>query len=218
LLRRGGVGANSQTVSDTVEEWAAHAAPPISIQTNLLTGPRTYSASHIDRHRAAHVREDGYGRHRHLYLQETIRQLARSLGSAENQGLSWLDYGCGKGGFIEQIRPLSLFATIVGFDPAVSGFSSRPAGRFDLVTCLDVIDIVEPRYLGAVVQDAATFTRGVAVFDCLTRPKTAALRPHSPLYWTQIIRQHMEVVETRVEFPGMDGFERVVIIASRRSD
>ena len=130
---------------------------------------------------------------------------------------SWLDYGCGKGGFIDQIRPLGLFETIGGYDPAVDAFAARPAGRFDLVTCLHVLDVVEPRFLAAVLDDVVAFTGGLAVFDLLTMPKpTSTLRPHPPFYWTHLVRQHMDVVESNVEFPGMQDFERVVIVASPR--
>ena len=131
--------------------------------------------------------------------------------------MSWLDYGCGKGGFIEQIRPLGLFAAITGYDPAVTAFRARPTGTYDLVTCLDVIDIAEPRYLDALLQDVAGFTAGLAIFDCLTRPKASStLRPHPPFFWAAIVRRHMDVVETRVEFPDMQDFERAVIVAAPR--
>jgi hypothetical protein len=174
--------------------------------------PLTYSNAHLRRQRDAHARADGYGRHRHLYLHDTIRQLAEALASPN--GRTWLDYGCGKGGFIEEIRPLGLFSTIAGHDPAVAAFSARPIGRFGLVTCLDVLDTVEANYRDAVVQDVAQLTASYAVFDCLTQPKPGGrLRPHPPFYWSALIRRQMTVVETRVEFPGMPGFERAVIIA-----
>lgn len=174
---------------------------------------QTYSPAHLRRQREAHANADGYGRHRHLYLHDRIRRLATTLGAAP----SWLDYGCGKGGFIEEIRPLGLFASIEGHDPGMEAFRTRPEGRFDLVTCLDVLDTVEPVFTAAVLDDIAGFTGGIALFDCLTRPKPGTkLRAHPPFYWTHLIRQHMEVTESRVEFPGMDGFERVVIEAKVR--
>jgi len=170
---------------------------------------QTFSGSHIRRQREAHAKTDGYGRHRHLYLHDTLRRLAQQLNAR-----SWLDYGCGKGGFIEQIHPLDLFASIAGYDPAVEAFAARPEGRFDVVTCLDVIDIVEPRFLAALLDDVAAYTDGLAVFDVLTKPNR--LRPHAPFHWTGLVRQHMDVVESRVEFPRMQDLERVVIIAAPR--
>ena len=39
-------------------------------------------------------------------------------------------------------------------EAAVEAFQARPAGRHDLVTCLDVLDKVEPNFLDAVLADA----------------------------------------------------------------
>lgn len=179
----------------------------------MSESPQTYSTSHLRRQREAHAKADGYGRHRHLYLHDTMRRAAAKLGVAP----TWLDYGCGKGGFIEEIRPLDLFASIEGYDPAVDAFRARPEGCFDLVTCLDVLDTVEPVFTAAVLEHIAGFTGGIALFDCLTRPTPGTrLRAHPPFYWTHLIRQHMEVTENRVEFPGLEGFERVVIEAKVR--
>ena len=109
-----------------------------------------------------------------------------------------------------------MFTYTIGHDPAVTTFRARPSRTYDLVTCLDVIDIVEPKYLDAVPLDVATFTAGLAVFDCLTRPRPdSPLRPYAQFYWTHRIQQHMDVVKTQVEFPGMEGFERAVIVAAR---
>ena len=180
--------------------------------------PRTYSPGHIRGQREVHARSDGYGRHRHLYLHDTMRRLATRLKQSETAGqLSWLDYGCGKGGFIEQIRPLGLFTTISGYDPAIPAFQTRPAMPHDLVTCLDVLDKVEAPYVEAVLADVAGFTVGLAVFDHLTLPKPGSgLRQHPAFYWVQLVRRHMDVIETTAEFPGMLGFERAVIVAAPR--
>ena len=181
----------------------------------MRQSPRTYSASHLRRQRDAHARVDGYGRHRHLYLPRIVRDLADTLRRGGRPDLDWLDYGCGKGTFIAELRPLGLFATCEGFDPAVPEFSARPSGRFDLVTCLDVLDVVETSHLDDVLADIATMMRGYALFDCLTKPKGGQLRPHPPFYWSRIVAEHFDIVSTQVEFPGIDGFERALILATR---
>ena len=179
---------------------------------------RTYSSGHIRRQRQAHAQADGYGRHRHLYLHPLMRRLAATLRSDRgSDDLGWLDYGCGKGGFLEQVRDLNLFTSIAGHDPAVDAFKAPPTGRYDLVTCLDVLDIVEAGFQDAVVADIAALTSGLAVFDCLTMPNPAStLRPRRPMFWMLMVQRHMRVIETNVEFPGMTGFERVVIVAAPR--
>jgi hypothetical protein len=184
-----------------------------------MTQPQTYSPAHIRRQREAHTKADGYGRHRHLYLHDTIRRLAARLKQERPEGgLTWLDYGCGKGSFIEQILPMGLFSKVAGYDPAVEAFHARPEGHYDLVTCLDVLDKVEPRFLDAVLADVAVNTSGLAIFDHLTLPKHGSgLTPHPPFYWTHLVRRHMDVMDTTVEFPGMQDFERAVIVAAPRS-
>ena len=173
----------------------------------------TYSRAQVRRFREAHKVEE-YGRHRHLYLHEKMKLLARQLRAARPAAsLSWLDYGCGKGGFIEQIRPLGLFDVIGGFDPAVPAFEARPTGRYDLVTCLHVLDVVEPRFLPAVLSDICDLTASLALFDVMTKPKGQWLKPHPPYYWTSLVRQHMPVRDFWVEYGGMAGYERVLILA-----
>ena len=177
---------------------------------------RTFSTPHIDRQRASHAAADGYGRHRHLYLHDTMRAFAKQLRTADGTAPTWLDYGCGKGGFIAQIEPMGMFGTIAGYDPAVRSYNRKPEGTFDLVTCLHVIDVVEPRFLDAVLDDIVACTDGVALFDVLTRPAgPTTLRPHPPEYWTALVGRRMRVLDTTVVFPEIDGFERAIITAAR---
>ena len=111
-----------------------------------------------------------------------------------------------------------MFGTIAGYDPAVPAFAVPPKGRYNLVTCLDVLDKVEARFLDAVLADVAASTGGLALFDCLTLPNPASgLWQHRPFCWTQLVRRHMQVTEESVEFPGMQDFERVLIMATARN-
>jgi Methyltransferase domain len=146
-----------------------------------------------------------------------MRRLAREVQSrAPQRGPTLLDYGCGKGRFIEEMQRLDLFSEITGYDPAVSDFCRRPAALFDIVTCLDVLDTVEARFVDAVLEDIAQLTGVIAVFDCLTKPASCkGFAPHPPLYWQSIVEKRMRVVATTVEFPGLEGFERVIINAER---
>ncbi len=179
---------------------------------------QTFSTSHLRRMQQAHSRADGYGRHRHLYLHATMRHLHAGLAQIRGGApVTWLDYGCGKGAFMEEVRALGLFGTIAGYDPAVGQFAAQPEGPFDLVTCLDVIDVTEERFRPALIRTVGQLTRGVSLFDCITRHKPESpLRSHPPFFWTYQVTQEMRVLETRTEFPGMAGFERVVILAAPR--
>src|SRR5882762_5963979 len=107
---------------------------------------RTFTERHVESNRLLHRRSDGYGRHRHVYLHATMRRLAQSVKTrVPERGITLLDYGCGKGRFIEEMRQLGLFSEISGYDPAVSDFRSHPMAPYDIVTCLDVLDALEAR-------------------------------------------------------------------------
>ena len=64
-----------------------------------------------------------------------------------------LDYGCGKGNLI------SRFQDAVGYDPAIPKYSAIPTGTFDLVTCTDVLEHIEPECLDAVLKHIASLGR-----------------------------------------------------------
>jgi hypothetical protein len=111
------------------------------------------------------------------------------------------------------MRRIQLFSKISGYDPGVSEFHNRPAATFDVVTCLDVLDTVEARFVEAVLEDISRLTRIAAVFDCMTRPPPNTFPSHLPFYWQQLVQKRMRIVTTSVEFPGVDRFERVIITA-----
>lgn len=176
---------------------------------------QTFSDRHLMAQRSLHRQSDGYGRHRHLYLETPLRQLHRAVAArVAPRRPTLLDYGCGKGEFLNALRQLDLFADLAGYDPGVPGFATRPDRQYDIVLCLDVLDTVEPRYLDAVIEDVTRCTADTALFDCLTRPKPGGrLTPHPPFYWTHLIRSYMAVIGSEVAFPEMVGFERVLITA-----
>jgi hypothetical protein len=177
---------------------------------------RTYTDEHARRLRAKHAQSDDYGRHRHLYLHDAMRSLAVSVARA-GQKPTLLDYGCGKGQFIEEMRKLDIFGDIAGFDPGYAAFQTLPHGRFDIVSCLDVLDAAEKRFLDAIVSDVALRTAKVALFDCLTKPlPKSGFIPRPPHYWYERIKKTMEIAGMTIHFPGMDGFERAVILAKPR--
>lgn len=141
-----------------------------------------------------------------------MRELAASFGGRHKPSL--LDYGCGKGQFIDEMRKLNLFAEIAGYDPGFAKFEVAPDGQYDVVSCLDVLDAAEKRFLDTIVADIAARTSGFAVFDCLTQPAPkSGFAPHPPQYWCNIIGNRMKIANVALHFPGMAGHERAVIVA-----
>jgi len=178
-----------------------------------MSSPQTFSPAHLRHLRSQHAKSNDYGRHRHLYLHDLMRELAVSVGTQVGRRPSLLDYGCGKGRFMEEMQRLDLFGEIAGYDPAVASFQAKPSEPYDIVTCLDVLDASE-RFVDAVIQDIAQLARTMAVFDCLTKPAPkSGFTPHPPYYWIERVAKRMQVAKTEVQFLGLAGHERAVIIA-----
>lgn len=183
---------------------------------------RTASDAWIARHRATHARAPSFGTHRHPYLTGTIRELALELGAGEKPSL--LDYGCGKGVFLEEMRRSGWFRFTRGYDLAVDAFRSRPAQLYDIVLCLDVLDQVEPEFAEPVIADVAQFARHAAVFDVITVqvPQLAHLNPRPAAEWEALIGQRMRVRAATVRPATADELaegacpERTIIVAEPR--
>ena len=183
---------------------------------------RTASDEWLRRHRDTHARHPQFGTHAHPYLMELIGELASAATRIEKPSL--LDYGCGKGRFLRAMDRSGWFGFVRGFDPAVESFQARPAQRYDLVLCLDVLDQVEDAYVEAVVADVARLTRAAAIFDVITVqvPALAHLDLRSPGDWEALIGRHMRVRSVSVRQASASELqegacpERVIIVASAR--
>jgi len=83
--------------------------------------------------------------------QGVVKALARyqKLGAIT----SVLDYGTGKGAFPKAVHKALPALKMGAYDPAVEAFSSKPKGRFDLVTCFDVLEHVERGSVAAVLDE-----------------------------------------------------------------
>jgi 2-polyprenyl-3-methyl-5-hydroxy-6-metoxy-1,4-benzoquinol methylase len=90
----------------------------------------------------------GSGSHRHAYL---VAGLAKIEGCE-----TILDYGCGKGTIGNVLRGAGL--NVSEYDPGFPGKEARPSPA-DLVTCLDVMEHIEPACLADVIDDLAKLTR-----------------------------------------------------------
>lgn len=88
---------------------------------------------------------------------------------------TWLDYGCGTGKlgkhvrkYIERTDPRRRI-TITEYDPGVRGNDIVPVGLYDLVTCIDVLEHIEPSCLAAVLEHLRVLTRKVLFAVISTR-------------------------------------------------
>jgi hypothetical protein len=108
----------------------------------------------------------------------------------ENNVRTLLDYGCGR------MRNLAKHITpghdveYIAYDPGVPELSA-PAEPAELVTCIDVLEHIEPEFLDAVLADLRRCVTGLGFFTIHTGPalktlsdgRNAHLIQEPPAWW-----------------------------------
>lgn len=84
-----------------------------------------------------------------------------------------LDYGCGKARLMQNLDVLHELK-IQCYDPAVPGFAGEPI-PMQMVTCIDVLEHVEPKCLEAVLDDLKRVTGVIGFFTICTEPAEKTL-------------------------------------------
>jgi hypothetical protein len=74
---------------------------------------------------------------------------------------SVLDYGCGKGELGNYLRANNVDVTLTEYDPGIPGKDKPPTGRHDLVITCDVLEHVEPEFIGDTLRRLAELTQYV---------------------------------------------------------
>lgn len=79
--------------------------------------------------------------------------VVESLGLKEGDTL--VDYGCGKGSLSKELKKSGV--RTINYDPSIGMFSKHPRDYegypFQYLACMDVLEHVEPEYLGNVLND-----------------------------------------------------------------
>ncbi|WP_250398915.1 methyltransferase domain-containing protein [Synechococcus sp. MU1648] len=136
---------------------------------------------------------------------------------------SFLDYGTGKGKLIQYIREsMKSNITITGYDPAVQEFATIPTGKFDIVSCLDVLEHVELDSIDHVLNEINDLTNNFCylVIDLQPAVKTLAdgrnahilLAP--PDWWQMKISQHFKCFSCFPVYHQSGDIQKVVITAT----
>lgn len=167
--------------------------PVIASQT-----PQVMSASYLELSRKMHETNAAYG------ISGSKRtEVVQKLIAAVKPG-SILDYGCGKG-----TLAMSLDRPIWEYDPAIPGKDTPPRPA-DLVICTDVLEHVEPEFIGNVLLDLARVTLKVGYLLIHTGPAQKTLpdgrnthllqKPAS--WWTDTLSGFFEIA--KVQENGME--------------
>lgn len=130
---------------------------------------------------------------------------------------SLLDYGCGKQRSLLRTLRLPPGVAYAGYDPAVAQYAADPEPA-DLVCCIDVLEHIEPEFLGNVLDHLGELCRGHGLFTVHTGParkvladgRNAHLTQQSQDWWLQRLQRRFGVVACR---PQPNGF--LVIVKGR---
>jgi hypothetical protein len=116
---------------------------------------------YITEQKKLHARPKGYGGGGHkwaeLMLDTAQHHKCRSL----------IDYGCGQNTLVRKIKEIDTGGQIQAYrsyDPAIPDLAHPVNGVFDLVSCTDVLEHIEPECLDNVLDQLRSLTGRVAVF------------------------------------------------------
>lgn len=112
-----------------------------------------------------------------------------------------VDYGSGKGRLMEVFKPARQVKVRL-YDPAIPEHASRPPPA-EFVTCIDVLEHIEPHALTAVIEDLARITQRVLFATVHTGPaaktlsdwRNAHLIQKPPSWWLPRILKHFELLD-----------------------
>ena len=125
-----------------------------------------------------------------------VAQVMKTTGFTE-----LLDYGAGKGRLGQALDELfDEPLTIHHYDPAIPQWSAPPA-PCRLVTCIDVLEHIEPHLLDNVLDDLQRLTLGVGIFSVHTGPavkvladgRNAHLIQQPPSWWLPKLLDRFEL-------------------------
>lgn len=115
---------------------------------------------------------------------------------------SILDYGAGKQALAQALALAGEPTPITAYDPGIPEISDLPAGKFDLVCCIDVLEHVEPECLNDVLKALSEKTGVTAFITIHTGPagktlsdgRNAHLIQKPVRWWTKRLKSVFKTV------------------------
>ena len=151
-----------------------------------------------------------------MYTQEYIDQLIslhgnvrkkkgfggklKNLGEFNSFLESWkpntvLDYGCGKGAILSNLKEQYPNINFFGYDPAVSMFNTLAYEKYDCIFSNDVLEHIEPKFIDNVLEHIRSLSSKYIWLRIDTKParktlpdgRNAHLIQETPDWWTNKI-------------------------------
>lgn len=112
---------------------------------------------------------------------------------------SLLDYGCGKGHVLAQLKEKYPKVIIEGYDPAIDRYNTVPQTQYDCVFSNDVLEHIEPQYIGQVLENIDSLSKKYIWLRIDTKParkklpdgRNAHLILESPEWWMVQLGKHV---------------------------
>ena len=113
---------------------------------------------------------------------------------------SIIDYGCGKGDLIFNIKEKYPEIEVFGFDPGNPDFAILPTKQYQMIITSDVMEHIEPRFLNNVLEHINSLFTDIGYFYIATSPskkdlsngRNAHLIVAGPDYWREKIEKKID--------------------------
>jgi len=153
------------------------------------------SAAYKAEQRRMHEDNPNYGVASVQYA-PVVTMLINKLGITE-----LLDYGCGKGRLAKSIAP-DHEVKVRMYDPGISGIDEKPDSA-QFVTCIDVLEHIEPEYVYDVLDDLSRVVEFYGFFTIHTGPaikvlsdgRNAHLIQKGADWWLPLIMERFELIQ-----------------------
>ena len=116
------------------------------------------------------------------------------------QPSSLLDYGCGKGRILADLRDRYPNVVCEGYDPAVPMFNKDKFSTYDCVFSNDVLEHIEPNFINSVLQDIDQYATKYIWLRIDTQParkelsnvRNAHLIIQNESWWLNILQRNIK--------------------------
>lgn len=148
----------------------------------------------IEQYRVIHSRE--------AYGNTSVKNLPYFLPLIDElKPKSIIDFGCGQSTLADELSAAS-GAPATRYDPAISQFSVKPEGTFDLLVNVDVLEHVPEEDLDPIIEQMAAFARNaIIVIDTgpavliLPDGRNAHVTQHDQDWWAEKLGVHFPYLE-----------------------
>lgn len=109
----------------------------------------------IDQYKLLHAEKSEYG----TTSAELVPEISVAIDYLKPKTV--LDFGCGKGAFLEAIASKYPEIKFYGFDPAIPGRETIPLEKFDMIINTDVLEHIPEDELPAIVEKLSSLSQNV---------------------------------------------------------